>query len=360
MLQSIRSIIPVRYRLITFFVATSLIGVILIFVAVYNASSDLEIISDIQNTHRLLNFSSQTYTAKGEFEKKFAPEEDYQFIIFDKQNSIVYPVDRNHLLFSAGFNKLEDSRRNEVGGYLEIEDKGFTWSSVGLEKTGETLLLFHSFKRLELGNLVDIYINRLFVPGIFYVWLMLWVALILRFLTDKLIVQNEELEKMALHDSLTGLPNRVRLLEILQKEIQDSKRSHRTFALAVFDLNKFKEVNDTYGHDNGDELLRIVAKRINNIQRPMDMVARLGGDEFVLIFSDVDKDASLTLSKRIQSSVLGSYVLGNLRVNIGLSIGIAMFPEHGNDQKTLMKNADLAMYEIKAKGGGIKMYDGVD
>ena len=356
MIQYLKNLLPQKYRLITFFITTSIIGVLLIFFAAYNASKDLEILSDIKNTHKFLQVGMAGYDKASSSVEVFNTFESYQLIIVDGEN-FKANVDVNlPLLFPREMDELEESRKNQYGGYVDIDKDTYTWSSIFITESQQYMLLIHKFYGVPVSSLVNIYFKRLFVPGIFYIWLMFWVALILRFLTERLISQNEELEHKALHDSLTELPNRILLNKQILKSIENCQRNKSKFSLAVIDLNKFKEINDTHGHDQGDELLCLVAKRINNVLRTSDMLARIGGDEFVLLFNDADEKSSIMMCERIKHSVLQPYSLREACVNIGLSIGIALFPEHGQDPKTLMRNADLAMYAVKSKGGGIKLY----
>lgn len=358
-IQYFKHRIPQKYRLITFLVATSIIGVLLIFLAVYNTSKDLELIHAVDNLHRFAKVSLAGNVQQGALVKTLTndPAADYQFIVLENNNVIHHSHESAHIRFPLDLSNLEQSRINERGGYVKVEDKIYTWAQLPIAGDNKYVVLTHRFAGSSPVNLVSVYLKRLFVPAIFYIWLMVWVGLIIRFLTDKLISQNKELERMALYDSLTGLPNRVLLNDRLHKLIQACQRNQCAFALAVIDLNKFKSVNDTYGHDQGDELLCQVADRVREILRTSDTFSRIGGDEFVLLLNDVNARSCLHMCERIQNVILNPYVLREGTVSIGLSIGIAMYPEHARDSESLMRYADMAMYTIKTKGGGIRIYN---
>ena len=125
----------------------------------------------------------------------------------------------------------------------------------------------------------------------------------------------------------------------------------------MIDLNGFKAVNDKYGHFYGDELLRQAAKRIEGALRGADTAARFGGDEFTVLLSPTDWSAWPTVCERIQAALNAPYILSDTQVTVSASIGVALFPMHGEDADTLLFNADLAMYAAKARSGGISVFE---
>lgn len=152
-------------------------------------------------------------------------------------------------------------------------------------------------------------------------------------------------------DSLTGLPNRHRFLVRLEEEINQANQNSTSFALLLIDLDKFKEVNDTLGHDIGDLLLKIASKRIVNCVRESDTVARLGGDEFTVILSNISELEDINrITENIISLLAQSYQLNDEVVHISASIGITMYPQDANSKEALIKNADQAMYAAKNQG----------
>ncbi len=157
--------------------------------------------------------------------------------------------------------------------------------------------------------------------------------------------------RQAHYDHLTQLPNRQMFQESLLCAIDESRRAEKIFALVFLDLDFFKEVNDTFGHDEGDELLRQVAARLQSCVRSTDLVARLGGDEFVLILHDIkNQEAAETVCHKILESIAKPYHLANNTVQISVSAGVTFYPDDGLDGTALLKHADLAMYAAKEKG----------
>jgi diguanylate cyclase (GGDEF)-like protein len=163
----------------------------------------------------------------------------------------------------------------------------------------------------------------------------------------------EKLEKLAFYDPLTQLPNRALFRERLNQEILLSKRSQVQSGLFFIDLDHFKHVNDTLGHDYGDELLIQVASRLGSCLRESDTVCRLGGDEFTVILAGVHKIEDVGhIAKTIIEQLQTVFNVNGSEVFIGGSIGIAICPENGEDFETLTKNADIAMYRAKESGRG--------
>lgn len=159
--------------------------------------------------------------------------------------------------------------------------------------------------------------------------------------------QEERIYHMAHHDLLTGLPNRTLMTERLQQSILRAHRHHRPLAVLFMDLDKFKPVNDTYGHEAGDALLKQVAQRLLDGLRESDTVARLGGDEFVVILPDTTPEGVIEVAAKLVNTLQVPFELDRGQVQIGTSIGIALYPQDGDDWETLLGAADKAMYEAK-------------
>ncbi len=161
----------------------------------------------------------------------------------------------------------------------------------------------------------------------------------------------EQMYRLANYDVLTGLPNRTLLADRLQQSLATAKRGRAHIALMLLDLDKFKPVNDRFGHDIGDQLLKEVAKRLLDCVRESDTVSRLGGDEFVLLLPAIEatQDA-MRVAEKILHALDQPFELAGHGISISASIGVAVYPEHGGDEKTLTKHADIAMYDAKRAG----------
>jgi diguanylate cyclase (GGDEF)-like protein len=176
-------------------------------------------------------------------------------------------------------------------------------------------------------------------------------------LIDRLRRHAEETQHQALHDSLTGLPNRTLFRQEVEAAIAGRGASLAPIAVLLMDLDRFKEVNDTLGHHNGDLLLQAVAGRLRSTLRPGDVVARLGGDEFGILLADAgDRDTVDLLTDRMSQALSSPFLVQELTLEVGASIGIAIYPDDGRDVDTLVQRADVAMYQAKSTFRGHEFY----
>jgi len=172
-------------------------------------------------------------------------------------------------------------------------------------------------------------------------------------------VENEKkIQQLAYYDSLTGLPNRLLFNDRIDQELLTAKREHHSIAILFIDLDGFKEVNDSYGHDIGDKLLQTIANRFTNIIRGSDSVSRIGGDEFIIMLKKPEnKNDIQNIAEKILTESYKPVYNGKITIQVSSSIGISVYPEHGQDKETLIKNADNAMYLAKQKGkNNIQIY----
>ncbi len=165
------------------------------------------------------------------------------------------------------------------------------------------------------------------------------------------------LAHQAQHDPLTELPNRVLLRHELQEALRESKRTAEPLALLMMDLDRFKEVNDTFGHRYGDELLQQVAARLSRTINGSGTLARLGGDEFGLLLTKAGRAAASDIAQQVVDSLETPFAVEGQSIGLGASVGIALYPEDGADSETLLRHADVAMYVAKRAGGGYNVYD---
>jgi diguanylate cyclase (GGDEF)-like protein/PAS domain S-box-containing protein len=164
-------------------------------------------------------------------------------------------------------------------------------------------------------------------------------------------LNQEKLEYLANHDAVTGLPNRLLMNDRLRQMMLQAQRNHSVVAVALIDLDHFKLINDTFGHNQGDQLLQTVARRMQACLRDTDTVARLGGDEFVLLLSGEGRGEAMSqVTQRVLKAIALPWRIEQRELSVSCSIGVSVFPRDGRDVQTLLKNADTAMYKAKELG----------
>lgn len=168
--------------------------------------------------------------------------------------------------------------------------------------------------------------------------------------------QAERIRQLAFFDPLTRLPNRALVTDRLRQALVSAERRQQPLAVLFIDLNRFKEVNDTLGHDIGDGVLAAVARRFATVVRPDDTLGRLGGDEFIVIADGASEPEATLCAERLMEALAEPIVVQDQPFALGASVGIAMYPGDGQAPEELMKHADIAMYRAKSAGGGFRLY----
>jgi diguanylate cyclase (GGDEF)-like protein len=212
------------------------------------------------------------------------------------------------------------------------------------------------FSKLSDFTILDI-VQRYWhyvVGGFFILTLLLVIIIYIHNLNKELKISHQKLHQLATHDCLTGLPNRQLFEEIALKYLSMAQRSGDKVFILFLDLDHFKSINDTYGHDAGDFVLIKIASRIKQLLRPNDIISRIGGDEFLMILWGVDSVENVQeIIKRIQNIVsLPILYQKENKLQVGCSIGVSSYPDDGEDLKELIKKADLALYKGKEDGRG--------
>lgn len=305
-------------------------------------------ISDLKETEKEISRLTK------EYEKVFNGTQDAMFLIKVLKTGEFRYV-RNNL-----------AHQNKTGIPLEqIIDKS-PQELLG-KKMGDTVS--ENYKKCVIVSKSIVYEEELNLPGGERIWLTTLtpiieddeVSHIVGSATDiterkKLEV---ELEKQANYDKLTGLPNRRLFFERLERLIVESERDNTQFALLFIDLDGFKDINDNYGHEAGDEVLITVGQRIQKCIRKSDTAARMGGDEYSALIRGIkDKKAIRNVVQKIHKGLQEVMHIGDHGCYINSSIGIAIYPENGMDSETLLRNADSIMYEVKRNGkGGFEFFE---
>ncbi len=224
------------------------------------------------------------------------------------------------------------------------------------------LVVVSGFADADVAPHIDRRVEQLLIPAVASTVFVLMLALVgtaMILNRERLVQANEQLDNLyklmraqATHDKLTGLPNRTLFFERLSRDLARVRRANKPLALVFLDLDGFKRVNDQYGHDAGDSVLTTVASRWQETMRETDTVARIGGDEFAIILPNADRveDLQAIASKLIRLAGQAIELPSQVKVQVGVSVGISLYPGHGTEIDTLIAAADTAMYQSKARG----------
>ena len=345
-----------KTKLIALYVSTTVLGIILTLFSIYNASYEQLKLDHLNNVYGIFSDNPILVSQLSDFRSQPTELAGKQFkvlLLAEMKSRMIKSGDCKFLLSNDA---LASGRMTEQGGYIGTVPCMYSWFEVNDEVLNKPVLVFYQFNAGNIDSIISAYSNRLIIPLVFFIWLVVWGSLILGNLITRLQVQKDEVEHLAMHDSLTGLANRKKFSEEITEVIAYSSRKKLSFMLAMVDLNKFKNVNDDLGHQYGDMLLQQVAKRFKDSVREYDVVARFGGDEFVLLLMNADLDSNLKVLQRIYENIVKEYELLEHTVCIGASIGVSCFPDDDITYAELVHKADIAMYYAKDTGGGVQVY----
>ena len=307
------------------------------------------VLSRQKNNEEYLNFLHQLHSPHA-----------YLFVFRDLNGNIIpsalsiLPTDVD---ITQLFAKVGPPSTSARSGIIEINEQRYPWASALQTDANIELLLIHQ-PELAVTPIFETVAAQLIIAGMIVIWIAVWAALILASIISKRIqAHNAELQHRASHDDLTQLPNRSLLHQRTENALATAKLQNQTLALLIMDLDRFKEINDTLGHHVGDELLLQVGRRISDVLRDTDTVARLGGDEFSLLLPNASVKNAIACVERISHALEQPFIINQKEIVASFSIGIAMFPQHGRDLESLMKYADIAMYQAKKNSTGYSVYD---
>lgn len=290
------------------------------------------------------------------YESDGASGATYLFVV-DQNGTLIAQPDKVEL--QHAFQEIRRQFNNTFShgsGSAEVNGSIYIWATTPVLDTGYSATLV----RPALISQAKLFFREmgvsLIVAAVIMLWVASWAAMYVSMLIEKLDEQKNILAHRSLHDVLTGLPNRALLNDRLSQLIDVTGRQVTHFAICFIDLNRFKDVNDTLGHHVGDELLLEVSKRLKAHLRKSDTVARLGGDEFALILREVDAAGARLTGEKILQSIKVPIEIGDHKLFVSGSMGVAMYPDQGREVQLLLRKADVAMYAAKRSGTAIEFY----
>ncbi len=348
-------------KLLVYFVSLVL-GVLLIFGFI---TYQITHTASLDNEKRILHTSIQHQA--GILAKRYQHKPERQQLLAYLQDAPMHPFSLSLLDSNSQFiqQQLPEAWRDNppplilaaaITGQLNIAGKTWLWERTSISGSPYQLLqIYHSqYNSSWLTNLI----MRMIITGLIILWLASWLGILISTaISKKLQAQTRAIQHQATHDSLTRLPNRLCLHKKLEKNISQAKSNESQLALIVMDLNRFKEVNDTLGHDIGDQLLCQISERLHGLLSENDTLARMGGDEFAILLTYTHKAYVHGTIEKITATLKKPFIIKGLLLEAETSLGIACYPEHGEDTNTLIRHADTAMYLAKHHDELFAFYD---
>ncbi|GMQ90790.1 MAG: hypothetical protein BMS9Abin11_0094 [Gammaproteobacteria bacterium] len=284
---------------------------------------------------------------------------------YESQNSFYY-LQRNidgvkQTLYSRSLPKpflqkiqsLASSQQSadKKNGFLNINNQKYIWASASLPGDAYKLVLIER-STLELGTVFLV----LGVLGLLMIIII--IGIVFSIIKRQYSIRDDELFAQSLRDPLTGLANRTLLYDRLQQTIASAKRNKKSIALLLIDIDRFKEINNTLGHEYGDIILKQIEPRLRKVVRETDTIARFGGDEFAIVLSIAHTGSVTRCLDKIMNLFHLPFYIEEIKLSMGIevSIGVALYPNHGDDPETLIMRAEMAMYKAKKQGSQICFY----
>ena len=269
-------------------------------------------------------------------------------------DNLIFYISDNELMNSLStpdLNNIDFSETEDIK-LIMISDVAYLYTTESLPDTAYKLLFLEP--EIDINHPLSItLIKRLLTSGIIIIWVAIWIALVFGSIIAKhLKAKNIALKHQAMHDTLTNLPNRMLLMDRLKQAQLNAHRQLSPFVLIILDLDSFKEINDTMGHQYGDELLVKISNRLLDSLRENDSLARLGGDEFAILLPNTDYKGAEICAKKVLTTLEQPLQINETLIEVKASLGITLYPEHGDSTDMIMQHADVAMYQAKQIGGG--------
>lgn len=313
-------------------------------------------------THLHARLIADEYGKNGAFEHILQHMEktasaDHVWMLIDEEYSVVYP-EQITPIFSGDmlrFPLKKLLKGQETNGILSIGDHDYLWALVPLGNLNYKLLHVYRSSYSVLGKFASL-ASRLTITAVIIIWVAVWIALLIATaITRKIVAQKQELEYQATHDVVTGLPNMVYLGRKIERAMR--KGASDFIAIIIVDMDRFREINNTLGHNVGDELLKKLGDKLTSEFWSGDAIARIGGDEFAMMLPMTARSDADTVVKKLQEVMSKPLEIGDMHLEINVSMGVAIYPDDGEDISTLVKHAEVAMFNAKDTGAICEYYD---
>ena len=355
-----------RTRLVLSFIGFALFIVALFGTITYQITIDYQIDKEMGLLQFALKHQAATMAARSEGIRwedwlyTGEPEEDINLVLSKSEPGGLRPIlsSTSAIPLDSGVYvpTIKQISAGETSGQTKLNGESYLWIAAKIDSSPYTLLAFHRSHHHVTSPLKTLG-ARMIATGIVIIWIAVWGSLIITGLFLKRQEKyNAAMLHQALHDELTGLPNRNLLYDRLQQAINLWHRAQKTVALLIMDLDRFKEINDALGHQSGDQILVQTAGRLREALRETDTVARLGGDEFALLLPAGDAQQATHLATKVLKALEPPYQINGIAIDVKASVGIAVYPDHGHNADDLIRHADMAMYQAKQQGSGFMVY----
>lgn len=280
-------------------------------------------------------------------------------ILLDKSDRVIavgptsLTLDRaNVLVQQIGVSALGASE-----GHVDIDDIPYVWSTTPLAGTSYSLALIYSSDPAH-SELLAWPVNTLLLALLAIITAVCGtVGFQLGALTEKTRSLSHTLQTQSLHDNLTGLPNRSLFIDRVRQQIQHGRRSGQTLAVCHVNLDRFSNVNQLLGTERGDQMLQLVGQRLKKSVRESDTIARINADQFLLLLNNVDENQVLQVAQKIMASLQENFDIGEHNLFVRGNLGIALYPQHGEDEQTLMQHAEIALRVAKKANTDVIVYN---
>ena len=350
----------IRYKLQIFFLGLALLALSSFGIVAYDSSLKVRIqqeISILKNfSEYILNDIARHANTAEQLQsyidnQEFLPEN--YLLIVKKDNNFFLPRKQKGNLKSSFFVRLFSNKN--INGFTEVNGNKFTWIKSSFKNY--KALLIH---KLPNDTLVQFFYSiglPLIITGFIIMWLVFWASVLLNSLINKLKEKNISMQHMVMHDALTSLPNRYFLHDKIEDTIKIAKKELSTFAVIIVDLRRFKEINDTLGHHFGDALLIAISDLLQSELDSPYTPARFSGDKFAILVPNINQNNISNIIEHIQNIFCRSFELGDHKIYIDATMGVAFFPEHGINSAILTQRAEMTMSIAKKASALYSVYD---